>query len=142
MAKLRQKTIGSIVYRLLSMVKNHRPSAIGHRPIAILILFLFCHPAFSQDEFRYDSKGKRNPFIPLVTSDGRLLKLDKEETSGELSIEGIIYDKNGRSYAIVNATVVEIGDFVSGYQVLKIEENKIIFIKDGQATEVEFKKED
>ncbi len=111
-------------------------------PIFLILIFTFWISSFAQNQFVYDSKGKRNPFIPLVTSDGRLLKLDKEETSGELSIEGIIYDKNGRSYAIVNATVVAIGDFVSGYQVLKIEENKIIFIKEGQATEVEFKKED
>ena len=105
--------------------------------------FLFTLRAicYTQEQFTYDAKGKRNPFIPLVTPDGRLLKLDKEETTGELSIEGIIYDKNGRSYAIVNETVLGIGDFVSGYQVLKIEENKVIFIKEGQATEVEFKKE-
>lgn len=96
--------------------------------------------SFAQDEFLYDPKGKRNPFIPLVTSDGRLLKLDKEETAGDLAIEGIIYDKNGRSYAIVNGIIAEVGGFVDDYQVLKIEENKIIFVKEGQIKEVEFKK--
>ncbi|MDD5238691.1 MAG: hypothetical protein PHU96_07035, partial [Candidatus Omnitrophica bacterium] len=92
----------------------------------------------AEGDFVYDAKGKRNPFIPLVTSEGRLLKLDKEEsTSGikELSIEGIIYDKQGRSFVLINGTVAGIGDIVGDYQVLKIEENKVIFIKEGQPVE-------
>ena len=94
----------------------------------------------AQEDFVYDATGKRNPFIPLVSQEGRLLKLDKGEaslTSGSLSLEGIIYDKNGRSFAIVNATVVGIGDSVGDYQVLKIYSNKVIFIKDGEPLEVE-----
>ena len=99
--------------------------------------------AFGQVDFIYDAKGKRNPFIPLVTPEGRLLKLDKQEaTSAEgLAVEGIIYDKFGRSFAIVNANVVGIGDLVGDYQVLKIQENKVIFIKDGEPLEIELTKE-
>jgi hypothetical protein len=103
------------------------------------LLFGFCFLVFSyaQDEFVYDSKGKRNPFIPLVTPDGRFLKLDKEEEKkGDLRVEGIIYDKNGRSFAIVNTSVVGIGDFIGEYRVLKIEQNKVIFIKEDQTLEV------
>jgi hypothetical protein len=97
---------------------------------------------YAQEESAYDDKGKRDPFIPLVTPDGRLLNLDKEEVKGDLSLEGIIYDKHGRSYAIVNSAVVGISDFIGAYQVLKIEENKVIFIKEGQTTEVILKKEE
>lgn len=103
------------------------------------LFFGFCFLVFSyaQDEFVYNSKGKRNPFIPLVTPDGRFLKLDKEEEKkGDLIVEGIIYDKNGRSFAIVNTSVVGIGDFVGEYRVLKIEQKKVIFIKEDQTLEV------
>ena len=96
----------------------------------------------AQDEYVYDSRGKRNPFLPLITSDGRLLKLDKEEGVKGLVIEGIIYDKHGLSYAIVNGDVVQIGDKVGGYQVLKIESDKVVFIKDAKSLEVELKKEE
>jgi hypothetical protein len=94
---------------------------------------------FAQSEFVYDAKGRRNPFIPLVTPEGRLLKLDKQEavSTRGLSVEGIIYDKFGRSFAIVNTSVVGIGDLVGDYQVLKIQENKVIFIKDSEPLEVE-----
>ena len=112
--------------------------------IFLFLLLVFSGLAFAQGEFVYDAKGKRNPFIPLVTPQGRLLKLDKQEaTSVEgLALEGIIYDKFGRSFAIVNAEVVGIGDIVGDYQVLKIQENKVIFIKDGEPLEVELTKED
>jgi hypothetical protein len=105
-------------------------------------IFNFALTCFAQEVFTYNAKGKRNPFIPLVTSDGRLLKLDKEESQGDLLIEGIIYDKQGRSFAIVNAAVVGIGDMVADYQVLKIEEKKVIFIKEGKTIEAEMYKQE
>lgn len=108
-----------------------------------LFILLFSLTCFAQnEEFIYDAKSKRDPFIPLVSSSGRLLNLDKEEVQGDdLIVEGIIYDKNGRSYAIVNAAVVGIGDVVGEYQVLKIEEKKVIFIREGQMREVEINRE-
>jgi hypothetical protein len=112
----------------------------------LIILFLLgsmISYALGQDEFTYNAKGKRNPFIPLVTSEGRLLKLDKRQDLGQpgLTIEGIIYDKLGRSFAIINATAVGIGDMVGDFQVLKILENKVILIKNGEPLEVELNKE-
>jgi len=120
--------------------------ACGLQSMACSILFLsiFWNFSFAQEAFTYDAKGKRDPFIPLVTPEGRLLKLDREETSSGLGLllEGIIYDEHGLSYAIVNGEVVNIGDKVGDYQVLKIEKNKIIFIKGGQTTEIQLKKEE
>lgn len=113
--------------------------------LVLLFLFLFISPlAFGQSEFIYETKGKRNPFIPLVTPEGRLLKLDKKESvlSDGLALEGIIYDKFGRSFAIVNTAVVGIGDVVGDYQVLRIFEDKVIFIKDGEPLEVELTKKE
>ncbi|MCX5699899.1 MAG: hypothetical protein NTX01_09455 [Candidatus Omnitrophica bacterium] len=109
----------------------------------LFLFFVFYRVAFSEGEFVYDAKGKRDPFIPLVTPEGRLLKLDKPQdtTQQGLAIEGIIYDKLGRSFAIVNAAVVGIGDMVGDFQVLKIFENKVIFIRNGEPLEVELAKE-
>lgn len=105
-----------------------------------ILIFGFWIFSFAQSEFTYDAQGKRNPFIPLVTSDGKLLKLEREETTGDLFLEGIIYDEHGVSYAIVNSKVVKIGDLVDDYQVLKIEKEKVIFIKDDEPVEIELKK--
>ena len=111
---------------------------------AAITLFAVCCIAASAPaakEFIYEKKGKRDPFIPLVTSDGRILKLEKEEAASGLLLEGIIYDEQGLSYAIVNGEVVRVSDKIGDYQVLKIEKNKVIFIKQGQTTEVELKEE-
>ena len=107
-----------------------------------LILIVLTRLYAADEEFVYDSKGKRNPFIPLVTSTGKLLKLDSEESSTGLLLEGIIYDDRGLSYAIVNGEVVKIGDIINDYQVIKIEKSKVIFIKEGEPLELELKKEE
>jgi hypothetical protein len=96
---------------------------------------------FAQGQPAYDSKGKRDPFIPLVTPDGRLLKLESQKSASGLTLEGIIYDEHGLSYAIVNGEVVRISDKVGEYQVLKIQKNKVIFIKGAETTEVELKED-
>jgi len=101
----------------------------------------FCVFAFAQERLVYDDQGKRNPFIPLVTSSGRIINLDQESDS-ELRLDGIIYDGRGLSYAIVNQEVVRIGDWAGNYQVLKIEKNKVTFLKNGEPKEVELKKEE
>jgi len=108
----------------------------------ILGFVLYLCASYAQDMVTYDAQGKRDPFIPLVTPDGRLLKLEQPSGSAALSLEGIIYDKEGISYAVVGGEVVKIGDEVSGYQVLKIEQDKVIFIKDGEPMEIELKEEE
>lgn len=105
--------------------------------ICVILFLIGVINIFAQDEFKYNAKGRRDPFIPLVTPDGMLLKLDREEVKGDLSLEGIIYDKNGVSYAIVNGSVVKIGDIINGNQVLRIETNKVIFIKEENTLELE-----
>jgi len=115
---------------------------ISRNLMMLCFVFFAVNIVFAQaQQFVYDSKNKRNPFIPLVSQDGRLLKLDRQEAKGDLNVEGIIYDKKGRSYAIVNGAVVGIGDAVAGYEILKIENNKVLFIKEGQITQKEIHKE-
>ena len=113
------------------------------RKIFLLNLFfmLVCCFSFAQGDFIYDAQGERNPFMPLVTPEGRFIKIKSRLATEGLELEGIIYDKISMSYAIVNGLVVKVGDFVGNYQVLKIEENKVVFIKEGQPFEVELKKE-
>jgi hypothetical protein len=109
--------------------------------VALVFLIGIGHGVYA--EHVYDSQGKRNPFMPLVTSDGRLVKLEDEvEKDIELSLEGIIFDKNGMSFALVSGEVARVGDFVGAHQVLRIDKDKVIFVKDGQTFQVELTKEE
>lgn len=128
---------------LMKCIKNQ--IVIVKLSISLFFLgaFVFSYNiSFAEGKFVYESKGKRNPFISLVTPDGRLLRLDKEEPTGDLSLEGIIFDKSGASYAIINEAVVSVGDIVGDAQIVKIEANSVIYIKDGKISVVELKKEE
>ncbi|MFH0791058.1 MAG: hypothetical protein V2A64_05440 [Candidatus Omnitrophota bacterium] len=109
---------------------------------ALTCLFLFSILS-AQEEFKYNSQGRRDPFIPLVTSDGRLLNPEPEQNNKqELMLEGIIYDKNGMSYAIINGSIAKVGEKIGEFQVLKINNNKVTFIKNGQLSEIKLKEEE
>jgi hypothetical protein len=103
----------------------------------------FVFAAAQNGQFQYDSLGFRNPIIPLVTPEGRILQLDKkpEQSKGIFALEGIIFDPYGVSYAIVNGMIVKTGDRIGDSQVLKIEKNRLMCIKDGQISVIELKKE-
>jgi hypothetical protein len=104
-------------------------------------VFLSDSSICAQEKSGYDPGGRRDPFLPLISPEGTLLKLETQVNSGGISLEGVIYDKSGESYAIVDSKVVKVGDTVGDWQVLKIEQNKVIFQKDGQVQESELKKE-
>jgi hypothetical protein len=110
---------------------------------ALLIFVLLAGIGFCQERFIYDSQGRPDPFTSWVTVDGRLQILKNQEKNGEsaLSLEGIIFDKYGLSYVVVNGEVAKIGDTIDGFQILKIEEKRVIFIKDGELKEIEMKEE-
>jgi hypothetical protein len=102
-------------------------------------------PMFQQSvkegEFVYDAQEKRDPFIPLVSSDGRILEPRlSRKTKDALYLEGIMYDPAGLSYAVINAEVARVGDPVGDYKVIKIESQKVTLLKDGK--EVELKMEE
>ena len=84
--------------------------------------------------------GKRDPFIPLVTPEGRLIQSAAAPGEGEVRLEGLIYDDNGPSLAVLNGAVAGVGDSVRGYRVIKITENKVTLMKDGELKELPLQK--
>jgi hypothetical protein len=111
--------------------------------LILVVGFLSAGSGLTEELFIYDPMGKPDPFSPWVTPDGRLQILESREKkdASELNLEGIIYDKYGLSYAVVNGEVVKIGDTIDGYQILKIEEKRVIFIREGELKEMEIKEE-
>ncbi len=125
--------------RLIRWKANRRllPKAIFLGAVSCIFITVFFIFSYGREKYSYDVSGKRNPFIPLITADGRLLNLDIVASPEALSLQGIMYDANDISYAIVNNVIVKAGDMVAGSQVLKIEEDKVSFVKDGQVSVIE-----
>lgn len=107
----------------------------GVKTALICLLFAFSVIA-AEEEFVYESGRKRDPFIPLVTPEGALLKLEPYGEDSEVKLEGIIYDREGNSLAIVNGKVVKKGDVINGCEVFKIEKDRVFLIKEGEILEV------
>lgn len=94
-------------------------------------------------EFAYDAHEKRNPFLALVSQDGRILEPQvSKKRDGEIYLEGVIYDPGGSSYAVISGEIVRPGESLGAYQLIGIGPQKIILSKEGKEFEVELKREE
>lgn len=102
---------------------------------ALTVTFLLIWLAFSclpymigradDESFVYDSKEKRDPFLSP-----KIAGIKKSQLGvAQLKVEGIVRDKNQKSYVVVNGEIVRIGESFSGYRVKEIQPNKVVFEK-------------
>jgi len=109
----------------------------------IILIFVFlAATCFGQENFNYDSKGKRDPFMALVTSQGYVINVEEELFASEMNLEGIIFDAQGQSLAIINGKVVKTGDNIGTYAVIEITASKVTLAKDAEKYILELKKEE
>lgn len=75
---------------------------------------------------KYYSKGKRDPFVPLVTGEVRTgLGLQAVEDVDDVRFEGIIYDPSGKSMVVLNDEVLKEGDKMYNVEVVKINKSSV-----------------
>ena len=81
----------------------------------------------------------RDPLVPLITEDGKRVPTDLSEPAplaprvdllSGLTLQGIVFDPNGNSYAILNGKLVQEKEDIDGVRVKKIEPNKVTVIVD------------
>lgn len=59
----------------------------------------------------YKDKGRRDPFMPLITGATRVAAgLESVQTIDDIILEGIVWDASGDSIAIMNGIIVKNGD--------------------------------
>ncbi|NQT96070.1 MAG: hypothetical protein HQ572_06420 [Candidatus Omnitrophica bacterium] len=79
--------------------------------------------------FVYESGGRRDPFVPLVNKEGKLMVTYGVISSiNDVVLEGILYDDKGQSVAIMNDLVLKENDQVGSIIVKKIERDRVILI--------------
>jgi hypothetical protein len=77
--------------------------------------------------FVYSREGKRDPFVPLLTKDGKPVTTYAKITSmDDVVIEGILYDGHGNSVVIINDVILRQGDTISDIKVEKIEKDFVV----------------
>lgn len=108
--------------------------------VFLLGIFMVAGARASVSEFTYQDNGNRDPFISLVTNDGRILPGARTITeSGDVELEGIIWDPSGKSMAIINGKLVKEKQRIMNMQVLKIKKASIILQKEGKVMVINLK---
>lgn len=92
----------------------------------VLILTIFIQERLFGLEYKYESKDRRDPFIPLIISQRRIsLGLEAVETIDDIRFEGVIFDPAGSSVAVVNGEIVREGEKIHNVEIVKIYDNAI-----------------
>ena len=93
---------------------------------------------FAGESFEYNAKGKRDPFVPLVSRDGMYVS-DAYGISSikDIRLEGIVWDEAKGSIAIINGEIVYEGQKVGAAEVVTIEKDAVVFNIDNQEIRIE-----
>jgi len=107
-----------------------------------IICALVISEAFAEEGFEYNSKSKRDPFVPLISESGGYAS-DAYEASAieDIRLEGIVWDDAKGSIAIINGEIAKEGDSLGAIKILKINRDSVIFDANGESVKVDLNKE-
>jgi hypothetical protein len=108
------------------------------RSLPLLLVLLLTGSSFADEKPAYDAKGKRDPFVPLMSEKG-IYASDAYGISGikDIRLEGIVWDETKGSAAIINGEIVREGQKIGAAEILRIEKDAVIFSIDGEDTRLE-----
>lgn len=99
-----------------------------------------------RERFIYEDKGWRDPFVPIVTKSGKVLSglsdVRVKRSVKTVSLEGIIFASEGGSLALIDGEPYRVGDKVEGFEVKKIQPERVILEVDGEEFVLELIKEE
>ena len=96
----------------------------------------------AEEAFKYNAKGKRDPFVPLISESGGYAS-DAYEASAveDIRLEGIVWDDVKGSIAIINGEIIKEGDTMGSIKVLKINKDNVVFDVGGESIKIDLNKE-
>lgn len=108
--------------------------------IVRIMLIITCFSSFMLNAHAYDDRGVRDPFWPLVSSSGTIINYGQDVSVSDMILEGIVANGQGVYTAIINGSVVEVGDLVGQYEIVGIQAKKVILSKDAETFDLDLKK--
>lgn len=109
--------------------------------IAFVMVFLV-GPSVYCDDFKYESRGRRDPFVPLVGIDvPKASKLEDITSINDIKFEGVASGKRGKMVAILNGEIVKEGDRFGEIEIGKITKKIIIIKMGGKDNEIQLPEE-
>lgn len=108
---MRKKTIYAIIAAII---------------LALALDFLLHHVQAGANVFKYEAKGKRDPFIPLIGQEkGVRAGLENISSIQDLNLEGIAVGPTGKNIAILNGQMVKEKDKFGALEIKKISPKSI-----------------
>ena len=88
--------------------------------------------------FRYEAKGRRDPFVPLVR-DGHVVSTSGgvRGDSSRPVLYGVLWDPGGNSIALINDGEARVGDAVGDYHVIEIRKDAVVLSSGGEPVVIE-----
>lgn len=90
-------------------------------------------PLGAEEQILYDTQGKRDPFMPLVSETSRDASgLVGIENADDVHIEGIVYDPQQASMVIVNGSLMKEGEESGNFKVISIKPTGVLLSINGE----------
>lgn len=115
------------------------PSAGSGRTGWVIFSLVFALTAGGSSAWAaYESKGKRDPFVPLLLPSGERVNPPADlEGAGppglsSVALQGVVYDPSGDSAVILGGQLLRENEEWEGIRILKIEPNAVTIWRDGE----------
>ena len=99
------------------------------RILLFVLILVSATCVYAQEAFVYNDHGKRDPFMPLVSSDGLIVTYDEDLSVNDLALEGVVADSSGNNAAIINGKIVKVHDQIGPYIIDVIAVDHLEFLK-------------
>lgn len=109
--------------------------------IVLAVFLIATLPVYAQDKaYVYDDHGKNDPFRPILSETGEVIKYDTQITIDDMKLEGILGDPKGNNVAIINGKIVKPSDKAGPFTVEAVGLEQVDLSKDGEHFMLKLKK--
>ncbi len=110
--------------------------------LGCLLACLIMVPMAESQVFKYESRGKRDPFVPLIGQDKAAAAGLIDVTSVEdIRMEGIALRADGKRTAIINGELTKEKDKIGEVEVIKIDPKSVTLLISGKEFKVKLPEE-
>jgi len=116
---------------------------ISFTSVALFIAVVFLLTQRSPCQiFKYDAKGKRDPFVPLVGVErAKKSGLEDVVSIDDIKLEGIAVGPGGKKTAVINGKMLKEGDKVGVVEIRKIDKRAVTLVVGGTEYNIALPKE-
>ena len=94
------------------------------------------------EDFQYESRGKRDPFVPLIGSDKpTIARLEDITSIDDINLEGIAVGAKGTRSAIINGEILNEGAKIGDIEIKKISNKMVTLFMGGKEHTVKLPEE-